>query len=245
MNIKGWLKNTVQKVTGLTIYKTVPFGVDPFYDIKQRLPAYDFKTFLDVGANVGQTAKHIREAFPVATIHSIEPIQKTFDLLRFNTAGLNVKVHNHALGARNEIISIKIDEGNENSSINSLVKDNNEITTGNTVMEDIQVLTVTEFCNLQKIERVDYLKIDTEGFDLEVIKGASAMLENHKVSFIEAEVSMNPGNNFHVSFEEVKKYLEEKKYFLFGIYEQVHEWKPKTHVLRRSNVLFISEKLIK
>ena len=95
------------------------------------------------------------------------------------------------------------------------------------------------------IKHIDYLKIDTEGYDLEVIKGASDLLSRNAISFIEVEVSMNPNNTFHVSLEEVKKHLGQNNYFLFGLYEQVLEWKIKAPVLRRCNALFISGALAK
>ena len=245
MSLKDQIKSTLKKTTGLSFYKDPPFGVDPFHDVKQRMTDYDFKTFLDVGANVGQTAQHIRAAFPNATIHSVEPIKKTFQLLQQNTKGLNVTTHNLALGAKNETIEISIDESNTNNSINSLVSGNNEITSGQTFTEKIQVVATADFCNSLGITHVDYLKIDTEGYDLEVIKGAASMLSNNAISFVEAEVSMNPTNTFHVSFEKVKAYMEQENYFIFGLYEQVLEWKAKAPILRRSNALFISGALVK
>ncbi len=245
MTIKEQLKLIFKKTTGLFVYKYLPLGVDPFYDIKQRLQDYNFNSLIDVGANIGQTAKQMRDAFPNATIHSIEPVKKTFNQLQQNLKGLNVTVHNLALGSKNEAIEIKIDESSTNSSINSLVSANNENITGNLHFETINVLTAEDFFSRNKINHVDYMKIDTEGYDLEVIKGADKLLAKDAISFIEAEVSMNPGNTFHVSFEEVKKYLEQYNYRLFGLYEQVHEWKVKSPVLRRCNALFISGNLAK
>jgi FkbM family methyltransferase len=226
MSLKGTVRYILKKITGLSFYTNEPFGADPFNDIKQRMTGYDFNIFLDVGANVGQTAKHIRAAFPNAVIHSVEPIKNTFQLLQQNTKGYNVSTHNIALGSKNETIEVNMDGNNTNSSINSLVSGNNEINSKQTITEKITVVTTADFCSSLGITHIDYLKIDA-------------------ISFVEAEVSMNPGNTFHVSFEEVKKYLEQKNYFLFGIYEQVLEWKTTAPVLRRSNALFISGALAK
>ena len=245
MSLKDQLKSILKKTTGLSFYKNQPLGIDPFHDIKQRMTGYDFKTFLDVGANVGQTARHIRTAFPNAVIHSVEPIKKTFQLLQQNTNGYNVITHHLALGSKNETVEINMDENNTNSAINSLVRSNNEIISGQAFTETIRVVTTSDFCSSLGIKHIDYLKIDTEGYDLEVIKGASDLLSRNAISFIEAEVSMNPNNTFHVSLEEVKKYLEQNNYFLFGLYEQVLEWKIKAPVLRRCNALFISGALVK
>lgn len=245
MGLKQQLKVILKNITGLSIYKNIPFGIDPLHDIKQKMTGYKFTTFLDVGANIGQTAKQIRLAFPDAIIHSIEPVKNTFHLLQQNTKGDNIITHHVALGSKNEIIEIKIDGSNTNTSINSMLNDNNELVSENIITEKIRVISTIDFCKSLNIGHIDYLKIDTEGYDLEVIKGASGLLAEHAISFIEAEVSMNPGNTFHVSFEEVKKYMEQHNYFLFGLYEQVLEWKIAAPVLRRSNALFISGRLVK
>lgn len=244
MGLKHSAKLIVRKITGLYLFKELPHGTDPFYDIKKRLPDYNFKFFIDVGANVGQTALQIRKAFPDAVIHSVEPIQETYVILQKNTKGKNVLTHNIALGSKNEIIEVKIDKGNSNSSINSLQNEKNDIVSGDFQIEKIQVVATTSFCRKHGITHIDYLKIDTEGFDLEVIKGAKELLEENAIGFVEAEVSMNSGNTFHVGFNEVSKYMEAHNYLLFGIYEQVLEWKAKAPVLRRANAVFISAKLI-
>ncbi len=245
MSLKDQLKSILKKITGLSFYKNPPFGVDPFTDVKSRMSGYAFKTFVDVGANVGQTATQIRDAFSSATIHSIEPIKKTYQLLQQNVSDYNIITHNHALGSKNETVEIKLDERNNNSTIYSLKAENNLSVSGVVHTEKIQVFTAVDFCKQEGITQIDYLKIDTEGYDLEVIKGAAPLLATNSISFIEAEVSMNPGNTFHVSFEEVKKYLEQQNYMLFGLYEQVQEWNVKAPVLRRCNALFISGVLAK
>ena len=244
MGLKQSVKLILKNITGLYFFRELPHGTDPFYDVKKRMAGYDFNLFIDVGANVGQTAIQIREAFPQAVIHSVEPVKETYAVLQQNTKGKNILTHNIALGSKNEIIEVKIDRENTNSSINSMQNEKNEIASSDVHVEKIQVVATIDFCKKEGINYIDYLKIDTEGFDLEVIKGAKELLEDNAIGFVEAEVSMNPGNTFHVSFEEVKKYMEAHHYLLFGLYEQVLEWKTKEPALRRANAVFISTKLI-
>ena len=70
------------------------------------------------------------------------------------------------------------------------------------------------------------------------------MLSEQKVDLIQVEVGMNPRNDRHVPFESIKNFLESHNYFLFGIYEQVLEWPSKRPYLRRTNPVFISQRLI-
>ena len=110
--------------------------------------------------------------------------------------------------------------------------------------ESVDVVTLDEFCQTKGIDQINYLKIDTEGGDLEVLKGALNMLTGQKVDLLELEAGMNPGNKKHVRFETLKEFLESHGYFLFGIYEQVDEWPTKEPQLRRTNPVFISSRLI-
>lgn len=242
MNIKRTTKDLFEKVTGLTFYKKLPFGLDVLGDIKSRVKDYSFQTCFDVGANRGQTARYMREYFPDASIYCFEPIKETFDELQHNTEGLGLFYHNLALGATREEVEVKVDIENRNSTRNTLIQENTVHDPSAVKVETVKVETLTDFCKANNIKEIDYLKIDTEGYDLEVLKGAVDMLKSMSVAFIQAEVSMNPNNTFHVDFVEVKDFLEQYNYVLFGIYEQKQQ--RGTPMLRRSNVVFISEKLV-
>ena len=240
-SVRDKAKQLLKRFTGLTCYRRLPFGVDVFHDIAFKLKDYRFHNFVDVGANKGQSARYIRSCFPHARIHCLEPIKDTFEILKGNGKKLNLICHNVALGASKGEVEVEVDVQNRLSTRNSLVKENNVHSATSVKTETVQVLTLTNFCELNNIREIDFLKIDTEGYDLEVLKGATELLESNAVSFIQAEVSMNPHNTFHVDFVEVKKFLESYNYVLFGIYEQKQE--RDIPMLRRSNVVFISGKL--
>jgi hypothetical protein len=88
------------------------------------------------------------------------------------------------------------------------------------------------------------LKIDTEGNDLDVLQGGEILLANKAIDVVEVEASMNKHNRTHVPFEKFKSFLEDRDYFLFGVYEQVHELWSGDPQLRRANLVFLSENLI-
>jgi FkbM family methyltransferase len=48
----------------------------------------------------------------------------------------------------------------------------------------VQCTTLDAYCARSKIERIDVLKIDTEGFDLKVLQGSSVMLQKHAIKFV-------------------------------------------------------------
>src|SRR5688572_5338493 len=126
----------------------------------------------------------------------------------------------------------------ENSELNKiLVLNINE----HVNVDVVEISTLTRYCKENNIKNISYLKIDTEGFDLQVLKSGETMLRNHSIDFIEIEVGMNPANDTHVPWEEIKKYMENMDYYLFGIYDQIREWKLQKPYLRRSNLVFLSK----
>jgi hypothetical protein len=53
----------------------------------------------------------------------------------------------------------------------------------------VKVLTLDSFCEQRSIEKIDLLKVDVEGFEIEVFKGAKRMLENKNIQIIAFEIS--------------------------------------------------------
>jgi FkbM family methyltransferase len=170
-------------------YELVPrgaFGHNPFRDIQLLSGRWGFpiRTFFDVGANDGQTTLTAAKLFPDACIFSFEPHPSTFERLVHATKDASkVKLVQCALGAS---IEDQIMHTYDSSLINSLLPNAPYAVRFGQQSSQIVVncSTVDRFCSEQNIDKIDVLKIDTEGFDLEVLKGASSMLDRGAVSFI-------------------------------------------------------------
>jgi hypothetical protein len=65
--------------------------------------------------------------------------------------------------------------------------------------------------------QIDFLKVDTEGYDLKVLEGAERLLRSGAVAFIQVEAGMNPHNVKHVPLEVLKMHLEGRGYTLFAL----------------------------
>lgn len=110
--------------------------------------------------------------------------------------------------------------------------------------ESVTMARGDTFCAERAIEEIGFLKIDTEGHDLEVLRGFRTMLKAARIDLVEVEVSMNPENRRHVPFERAKSYLERFGYRLFLIHEQAREGAARGPIIRRANVVFCSARLI-
>lgn len=211
-----------------------------FSEIKARLPSLQMGVVFDVGANVGQTAKAVSKAFPDATVYSFEPVSSTFDELQRNTSSLpNVRCFNMALGARDGNATMTAKPLSTSNSISATLPGVSAEGT-----ETVPVMTGARFCKREGIRQISILKIDTEGHDLDVVAGFIPLIQQHRIGFIQVEASMNPYNKKHVAFRDFSGMLEPLGYVLFGIYDQVAEFKTRPF-LRRSNPVFISDRISK
>jgi FkbM family methyltransferase len=244
MNLSSMVKQLIEQLIGIHIYRSLPHGIDPIQDIVNSLPRYRADIVFDIGANVGQSSKFYLTKFPNSHIYCFEPVSDTFRQLQNNLEGnKRVDCYQLAFGSakgrgkmvlQGEFDTFFLLNQSKESSINS-----------NVLTESVDVVTLDEFCHMKGIDRISYLKIDTEGGDLEVLKGAVNMLTEQRIDCVQVEAGMNSSNNRHVPLELLKEFLESHRYFLFGIYEQMSEWymNGKPH-LRWTNLLFISYNMI-
>lgn len=239
---KQALRRLFERLTGTHIYRTLPRGVDRFADIKSCLPNLHVGVVFDVGANIGQSARSFRTNLQDAKIYCFEPVGATYRQLEGRLRGDdNVEIFRLALGAESGPGTMVL----EGISEMYFLRRASGMAAGNAPVEQVTVETLDHFCQGNGIERINYLKIDTEGADLDVLKGAEDMLRQQQVDVIEAECGMNGRNKRHVGLEALTSFLEDKNYLLFGIYEQVNEWPTRAPNLRRANPIFISETVVR
>ena len=86
--------------------------------------------------------------------------------------------------------------------------------------EMVAVQTVDRFVAAERIQRIDLLEIDSEGFDLEVVKGAEHSLRAGIIRFILFECGFTLGDTRVTPFDAIRDYLHPFGYRLFGIYDQ-------------------------
>jgi len=207
--------------------------------VKRHLPGYAPEVIFDVGANIGASALGFAAGFPDAAIYAFEPVEATFrTLVRNVSKESRIRAFNLALGERPRRIRMRL----------KALSVSNHVAGWRDLFKPGEAASMTSgdrFCAAHALERIGILKIDAEGHDLRVLRGFRGMLSGGKIDLVEAEVGMNPENTRHVPFEAVKAHLERLGYRLFLIYDQARDV-PFTGrvILRRSNVVFASAKLV-
>lgn len=208
---------------------------EPFRTIKSKVPNQEFNVIFDVGANVGQSTFAYARVLPRAKIFAFEPFPDTFDILK------------EAIGQRNRIFAYNLALSSScGTQTMSALGDSSmyRICDGDTKGGvQIESTTVEKFCAQHEIDHVDFMKIDTEGHDLAVLRGCGAYIKN--VDFIMCEASANRYNRFHNSFLEIFDYMSDHGFYLFDIQGVAHEWTGGGYpVMRRFDPIFINDRIV-
>ena len=240
MSAKSTVRAALERLLDARIFQTTPRGVDPAADLRGAFPSLAIGTVFDVGANEGQSAEAYLARYPDAYVTCFEPSRMTFDRLQARLAGNpRVRCIRAAVSDRRGTGSFQA----TGESAGRRLLDGAE-GGGQQDTEDVPLLTLDAFCSENGTARIDYLKIDTEGHELEVFGGAAQLLAEERIGILEVELGMNPENTYHTRFEDAKAYLEERGYRLFAIAEQVPEFLTRQPHLRRVNGVFVSAGMI-
>lgn len=152
--------------------------------IKQSPPL-----FFDVGANKGIYSVELRSEFPTAHIFSFEPNPYTFKILQSKLQLPNDHCYCLGFGSaiKNQAIYTygdSLDSGHA-SIYKDVLKDIHHA--AKIVDIEIEITTVDDFCEKNHIEYIDFLKIDAEGNELAILKGASRMVAENRIGIIQFE----------------------------------------------------------
>ena len=219
---KTTLRKKLIDISGYWLYKksVLPVGADITVDIKNKIGIQP-RIIFDVGANVGQTAKFLTRHFPTATIHSFEPVSSSFEILSAATSGNpNVRCHHIALSDVQQQLAIKLFEGS--ASVLNSINDHLQNSSEGAKVEMITTNTLDQFIAEHNITEIDLLKIDTEGYEIPVLKGSIKALESNKIKMIYLEVGFSRNNVRNTFLTDIVEFLVQNNFSLFGLYEIHH-----------------------
>lgn len=194
----------------------------------------------DVGAYIGEVTKIYIGLFPCAKIFCFEPFDDSFQKLE--RLSNNKLVHPYQMAVSDHIGKIKL-YVNEDLTCNSFFP---RPKGGPTYYPrkaehidqiEVDTITIDTFCERKKIEQIDILKLDVEGAEMRVLKGACDKLSKHAISLIYTEVMFTAHYEGGCMFHELTGFLEQYGYTLFNLYNLK---RAKNGQIRWGNAIFLS-----
>lgn len=141
-----------------------------YSNIKDQSPI-----IFDVGANIGTFTSWMAKTYAKGKIYSFEPQRLVFQMICGNMAINNIDnvyLFNLALGKENKTIELEEPDYFKNEDFGTFSIAKQMIPSKSNYTSIVDVVTLDSFVEKQKINRIDFLKIDAEGMDLDVLVGA-------------------------------------------------------------------------
>lgn len=155
------------------------------YEISKLLPnllKHD-DIAIDVGANIGHYAIRLSNILKTGKVYCIEPVKNNIKLMNYLKSYLNLKnllIFNYAVSNINlnkQKIYIPIMAGDIEVDTQATIQLNNSCEKFRE--EEVDIITLDKFVSMQNINRIDFIKIDTEGNDDKVIDGAAKLIKSN------------------------------------------------------------------
>ena len=226
--IKKYIRKTLETF-GIEVRIKSKFSkVMNYDDIYRSKILSDKPTIIDVGANKGQSIDRFCKIFKLPEIFAFEPNPEVFKVALDKYKNFkNIRFNNQGIAKNDCIIPLNVTINTGNSSFHGLRKDSEwmkirskqfNTTPDNYITETVEVkcTSLDKYCELNKIENIDILKIDTQGYEDEVLSGATHLIKNKKIKFIEVEIMFDEVYTKTMSFFDIEDKLM-NNYKLYGI----------------------------
>jgi FkbM family methyltransferase len=182
------------------------------------------RTIFDVGAHIGQTANEFRRRFPKARIFSFEPFPNSFQTLSANfELDPKTKVFNYGFAEKLGKFPF---HDNSSSATNSLLSTDamGSVTWGEGLLETNQIIqaefkTIDYVVRDLNIEKIDILKLDVQGAEFKVLKGAAETFKTRIVDIIYSEIITQPTYSEQKRLDQALAIFYDAGFELHNIYD--------------------------
>ncbi len=236
LNIKIFLKKFIYFDSELT--------KDLFFIIEKL----NFKELriVDVGAYKGLWINRYLKKYPNVIAYLIEPYEESFVNLQKKFRGLsNIKIFKIGLSNINAFKEVNV---NSKSYTNSLLELDPEAKKSwsknkfeHLYKKKVETVTLENFVDKNKIERINILKLDVQGYESRVIKGGEMLLKNYLIDILVLEVIVAPTYKDQSKISEIFTILDKYNYKLYGIYDI--EKNSKREKIQQFDVIFYSPEI--
>ena len=183
-------------------------------DVFKKLHKNKNEVFFDVGCNAGSFVKTLQNNGFTTNIHCFEPHPKLSDkvieqypYVKMNKLCLTDKIGNIDINI--PMWSVGLSSIINRPIFEKLKNEGQEI-----IKLNVETTTIDNYCKENKIDTIDFIKIDVEGSEKMVLHGADNMLKNNKIKFGLFEIGETL-EDANTSEKEICDYLKEYNYRIY------------------------------
>ncbi len=199
--------------------------------------------FVDAGANCGDFTALLVEAYPASTVHAIEPNAQLCEGLARRFARGNVRVWNVALHESEGTTDLRVHADPATSSVLPRpVKARRYFDGGDRVVDVVPVRTLSldRMADDAAIGHIDLLKLDTQGAELPILRGASRALQSAAIDVIYTEFFLVPHYEGAAPLEVLWTLLSAHGYAMYDLFKGPYG---RNGQLRFGDAIFVSPRV--
>lgn len=204
------------------------------------LQQFGVETILDIGANVGKFALMMNKILGNKTIYCFEPLKDCFEHLVNNTKHIdNIQCFNIGLGSNNKTVTIYHNEFSPSSSLLEMSTLHKQAFpyTKNSVEEEVKIVSLDEMQSELELNKKILLKIDVQGYELEVLKGADELIR--QVDLVIVETSYVELYKDQPLYDDIYQYFLTRKFQYMGNFGQFSN--PSTGEILQGDAIFFKK----
>lgn len=192
-------------------YEIVPRGEDETAVLLQLMDAAGVELVLDVGANQGQYAEHLRAAGYAGEIVSFEPGSEAFGLLeRASRTDAGWFTRHVALGDEPGRVTLNVSANSVSSSLLDITQRHVDAARRSVTVDQEDVEVVRLDTEIPLTGRKTLLKVDTQGFEMPVLRGVGDLID--QIELIQVELSLVELYDGQASYLDVLSHLDASGY---------------------------------
>lgn len=194
-------------------------GIVPGIEHERFLRNIDCKYLVDIGANRGQFTIVAKKIFPEIKVHAFEPLAEPGDIFSsFFGDDSSIELHRIAIGPKNQVATIHISAKDHSSSLLPIGDKQVDLFPYTYEVDqcEVPIRSLEDVLDREEIKENALIKIDVQGYELEVLKGCESLLGSFEHVYVECSfVELYHGQAFA---QDIISYLETRRFGLCGFY---------------------------
>ena len=200
----------------------IPPLADPFLDIAKLSKGFQVRYLIDGGAYHGSVSNKLADMFPGSKVFAFEPEEESYQALRQNTSGKgNIIALKLGLSSNSGKAELHVNASRSTSSLSARSPSGERYYPEETApigTQTVEVVTLDRWAEGRGVQRIDILKLDLQGHELEALRGSIGLLRSSvRLVYTEVEfVRLYAGNCL---FHEIASFLEQNGFDLHQLYD--------------------------